>query len=156
LSRCTQAPGARPAEHWDHEQVESGLAGALRDGGTVTLPRDAGPVAAGRARGALARWWLVVVPCVLTLPVAGWGLLAGFVAGLNSCFDTCVTYSWWFNTPTGVTTLFFAELILGVAAVVILIVGLLASRWRRVLVLTGWGTCLLACAGAGLLHWYPR
>lgn len=96
------------------------------------------------------------MPCLLTLPAAGFGLLVNAVASMFSCFDTCGRYTGWLSSPAGENTLAVAELILGVAAVVILIVGLCVPGWRRVLGLTGCGACLLAYAGVGLSYWRPQ
>jgi hypothetical protein len=125
------------------------------DDATVMRPGGAGPLSAARA-GEPPRWWFVVVPCLLTLPAAGFGLLVNAAAAMLSCFDTCGGYAGWLNSADGETTLALAELILGVVAVAILIVGLLVPRWRRVLGLTGWAACLLAYAGVGLSYWRPQ
>lgn len=121
----------------------------------VMRPGIAEPLAADRAGGKPPRWWFVVVPSLLTLPAAGFGLLVNAAAAMVSCFDTCVASAGWLSSRAGETTLVIAEFILGAAAVVILIVGLLVPQRRRVLGLTGWAACLLAYAGVGLSYWRP-
>jgi hypothetical protein len=124
-------------------------------GGTVAQPGVGGPLPAGRVGVRPPRWWFVVVPCLLALPAAGFGLLVNAVASMFNCFDTCGGYTGWLSSPAGENTLAVAELVVGVAAIVSLIVGLLVPGWRRVLGLTGWAACLLACAGLGLSYWRP-
>jgi hypothetical protein len=118
---------------------------------------SAGPVAAGRARGELPRWLavvLVVVPCLLTFPVAGLGMMFGVYLSWSACADICGNYRGWFNSPAGAETILVAELFLGIAALMILAC-LVALGRRRVLGLAGWVGFLLACAGVGLLAWSP-
>ena len=88
------------------------------------------------------------MPCLLTLPVAGWSVLLAIVAGTLGCFDSC--------TPgTGlITAIGVTEFILAAAMVVLLIAGLALPAVRLVLRRVSWIGCLLAylCLG-GLYGW---
>jgi len=87
-------------------------------------------------------WWIVVVPCLLTVPEVGINILQGFAISLGNCFDTC-------NDPYvhRVTTIAEAEFFLGLATVVLLIAGLSKPSWRWVLGASSWTACLLAYLG---------
>jgi hypothetical protein len=116
------------------------------------------PAAAGRRRWKLPRWLaivLLVVPCVLTLPVAGYGALGGLYVAVSACFDTCGNYIGLDNSSSGVGIVILAELILGIAALAILVTGLLLARRRRELGLAGLIVFLLSCGGVALLAWSP-
>jgi hypothetical protein len=128
----------------------------------VTGTAGAGPMAAGRAGRAgrkPPRRWLVValtlVPCLLTLPVAAFGVLLSALVGITTCFDTCGQNHGWFQSSAGTATMFAVELLLGLTAFVILIAGLVARRRRRVLRRAGWVVFLLSFAAAALLVWSP-
>lgn len=149
---------------------------------------------AGRPAGKPPRRWLVivlvVVPCLLTLAVAAYGVLFSLITGISACFtdppgtvpgealavlgppqhrtlavallrqdagggNPCTNYQGWFQSPAGTDTILAAELILGLAAFVILIAGLLVPGRRRALGIAGWIVLLLACAGVGLIFWNP-
>jgi hypothetical protein len=99
---------------------------------------------------------LLIVPCVLTLPVAAYGVLLSFLIGAFACFDTCGSnQGQFFQSSAGAVTVLVAELILGLTAFATLIAGLLAEPRRRLLGRVSWVLLLLSCAGAGLLLWSP-
>jgi hypothetical protein len=116
------------------------------------------PAAARRPRGKLPRWLaivLLVVPCLLTLPVAGYGVLIGLYLAVSACFDTCGNYIGLDNSSSGVGAVIVAELIAGIAALAILVTGLVLPRHRRAVGIAGWIVFLLSCTGLGLLAWSP-
>jgi len=123
-----------------------------RSAGAGQRTGDAGPIAGGRAAGKPPRWWFVAVPCLLALPVAGWGLLFSALFGIYSCFDTCRQHTPWLASPAGTRTIAIAELIAGAVALASLKVGLAKPKARRALALAGWAAFLLACAGVALLY----
>jgi 4-hydroxybenzoate polyprenyltransferase len=114
----------------------------------------AGSIPAGGARGRQPRRWLaivlVVVPCLLALAAALYGMLLSFLIGISSCFDTCA-YQNWLDTSRRAGTILVVELALGVTAFAVLIAGLVAPRRRQALGLTGWILFLLAATAAVLM-----
>jgi len=118
----------------------------------------AGPVPADRARARPPRRWLaivlVIVPCLLAMAAALYGMLLSFFTAIYSCFDYCV-YRNWFETSSGYTTILFVELTIGLTSFGVLIAGLLAARRRRALGLTGWVLFLLAATAAALMTFTP-
>jgi hypothetical protein len=125
----------------------------------VTGAAGAGPMGAGGARGKPTRRWLVValtvVPFLLTLPFAAYGMLLSAFIGITACFDSCGQDHGWFQSSAGIATIFAVELILVLAALVILIAGLVATRRRRVLRRAGWMVFLLSGTAVALLVWSP-
>ncbi len=90
--------------------------------------------------------WTLIVPCLLTLPVSGWCVLITVLTGMLGCVDTCESASSMLNTVGG------AEVILGAATVVTLVVGLASPASRRVLRWVIWIACVLAWLGGGWMY----
>jgi hypothetical protein len=109
----------------------------------MTLPVSR-PVDGSRIGRESPRWWTLLVPCLLTLPVAGWCVLIMVLSGLEGCFDTCMP-----GIPL-ITPVGLAEFFLAAASVVMLIVGLAVPAWRRkTLRRVMWAGCALAWLGGG-------
>ncbi len=92
------------------------------------------------------RWWTLILPCLLTLPVSAWCVLIAALASLYRCFDTCMPSDGLLTAVGG------AEFILGAITVVTLIAGLALAARRRALRRVIWIACVLACLGGGLVY----
>ncbi len=106
-------------------------------------PPDGTSTSAGREP---PRWWTLIPPCLLTLPVAAWCVLLAALTGLLGCFDTCMPTDAMLNPIAG------AEFLLAAATLAALIAGLARPAWRRALRRVLWIACGLACLGAGLVY----
>jgi hypothetical protein len=91
------------------------------------------------------RWWTVCLPAVLALVVAGlFVVYSGLAAGLG-CMDGCPPVS--AGRPVGTT----GDVVVAVAAVVLLVVGLAHPDWRRACAAGLWIAFALGCVCAVMI-----
>jgi hypothetical protein len=113
-------------------------------------PPDGRPVDNALTDAGPPRWWTLIVPCLLTLPVSAWCVLVAVFANILRCFDTCGP------SVAPYTAIGVAEFILAAITVGTLIAGLAMAKSRRLLRRVLWAGCLLAWAGFGALYLWAQ
>ena len=102
----------------------------------------AGPAVQGREP---PHWWTLLIPSLLTLPVAAWCAFVAAISEVMGCFDSCMPGIPLIG-PIGTVDFFIA-----MGAIVMPIAGLASPRRRRGLRDNLWIVCVLTWLGAAYL-----
>ena len=92
------------------------------------------------------RWWTVWPPALLTFAALFFSVV--FVAipvSAMNCFDTC------YSVGGGMTVGVAGEVILTIAAVILVVAGLSVPAWRAAIVAALWVAFVFACVCAALV-----
>jgi hypothetical protein len=91
------------------------------------------------------RWWTVLLPGVMGLLLAGLWLWYAIFSSAMNCFDGCSPIS--AGMPVGSA----GEVLVGIAAVTLLVAGLTRPDWRRACAAGLWVAFALGCVSAALI-----
>jgi hypothetical protein len=116
---------------------------SLRD---RALGAAAAAVAATRRKDEEWRWWTVLPPALLTFAASFFSVVVvAFPVTAMNCFDTC------YSVGRGMAVGVAGEVIVSIAAIVLVVAGVIVPAWREAIAAVLWVAFVFACVFAALV-----